>query len=141
MRKPKWTTRRWRMPSSMRTQRMREFFARKELTPLLGNDFIEALEKHRRDSEQLQWRLLTIQAPIFMLLAFSLLHVNVHVGFLGISAGATKALREVLLLTSSTFGIKSMQVNRQLAAINEILKAYVQSIPPAWATLRESSGG
>lgn len=123
--RPKWTTSRWRLPGQLRKERLRELMAKDKLKPLLGTDFVAGLESRRRYLEKNQWRLFLIQAPLFLFLAFSLLNINVTVSVLGISAAASKSLREVLLLMSSTLGLASTFVNREVSSINELLHAVV----------------
>ncbi len=123
---PKWTTSRWRLPGRLRRERLRQLLSKSDLEEIFGNSFIEGLEKRKESLERVQWRLIAIQVPLFLFLAFSLLKLDVNLNVLGISAGVSQKLREVLLLLSTTFGVISATMNRELGFVKEMMKAFIE---------------
>jgi hypothetical protein len=125
MRKPIWTSRRWQLPSQLRRDRFNELMANGEFEGSFNQSLIDGLEKRRDLLEGRQFKLLAIQAPLLLLLAFSLVNIDVSVSLAGISVKATKALREVLLVLSALFGIGASAYGRQLVFLSEMLKAHI----------------
>jgi len=137
MRKVKWTTTRWRLPGRLRMERFAELLAKKENAEILGSDFLLALERRRETLESRAYKALAIQAPLFLMLTFALLNLDVKVSILGLSTDSAKSLREVLLIISTAFAVGFSSNGRQLQNINEMLKAAARKFAGSNNDLRE----
>lgn len=116
----------WRLPAILRRERLIELMTEEDSKELFDWDFVEGLEKRKESIERLQWKLFAIIAPVFLFLAFSLLNIDVSVSVLGVSAQASKSLREILLLIAATFGTIAGVVNRDLQFVREMIGAIVE---------------
>ena len=125
MRRPILTTRSWQLPSRLRQDRFRELLISAEYNAFDDNLMV-AIEKRRDLIEGRQIKLIAIQAPLFLLLAFSLLNIDLNVSVAGFSAATSKALREVVLVISSVFGLGIAAFGRQIVYLNEMLKAEIE---------------
>ena len=125
MREPKWTTTRWKLPGKLRKERLAQLLARSDLRDIFDKDFIKGVEERKYLLEGRQWKLLLIQLPLFLFLAFSLLDLKVTVTVVGISTEASKSLREILLLLSAAFGLGYSSMDREIGYLNDILKAFI----------------
>ncbi len=83
------------------------------------------------------FKILGPQAPIFVLLVFSLLSFDVNVSMFGISASGVKGLREVLLAISATIGLAAYEINRDLGLLNEMLRGFIESKSTPNSDVRE----
>jgi hypothetical protein len=123
LRKLKLTTSRWRLPGSLRTERLVQLLARKDLKDILNSDFIKALESRKTLLESRRFKLLAWQAPIMIFLTFSLFHISANISIFGVSTEAANSLREMLLVLSSVLGLAFSALNTEVAYIDEMLGA------------------
>src|ERR1700694_2211620 len=123
MRNVKWTTTRWRLPGRLRMERFAELLGKKEHKDILGSEFLTGLEKRRDILESRSYKAMAIQAPLFLMLTFALLNLDVRFSILGFTTDSAKSLREVLLVISAAFALGFSSNGRQLQNINEMLKA------------------
>jgi hypothetical protein len=138
LRKVNWATRRWRIPSRLRTERLKEFLAKTNLRDLLGKEFVDGLEKRRDLMEGRQFRLIGLQVPLFFFLALSLVDLeHVKFSFFGISSDAVRSLREILLIVSVVLGLVSNIFALHIARLNEMLRAVIAKNAKEDAELRE----
>jgi hypothetical protein len=128
MRKPKWTTLRWRSPPSLRKERFQQLLAKRDLNNVFGERFIDQLE-HRRDLlENKRWRLTVWQIPIFLFLAFSLLNMDTSIILFGISVKSLSHIREVLLIISSSLAIWAWTIDTPIRFIQEMMGACINKL-------------
>jgi hypothetical protein len=118
-------------------ERLQELMAKKENADILGSEFVSGLEKRRDLLESRSYKALAIQAPLFLMLAFALLNLDVQVSILGLSTASAKSLREVLLVVSTAFSLGLSAFGRQLQNVNEMLKAVVAKVGGSNSDLRE----
>jgi hypothetical protein len=83
MREIKFTTTRWRFPGALRKQRLRELLGKKSLGSYLGPDFVKGLEARRDMLEARELKLLAWQTPVLLLLALSLLDLDLTASIFG----------------------------------------------------------
>jgi len=123
---PKWTTRRWKRPATMRKERLAELFSKSELSEILNSEFVKGVESRKDLLEGRQYRLWAWQIPLLLFLTLSLLPTKVSGSIFGISIESAKTLREVLIVLSSTLGILSLFVTNQVGYLAEILQVAAQ---------------
>jgi hypothetical protein len=68
---------------------------------------------------------LAVQIPLFFILAFSLLNVDVKTTLLGFSIESAKSVREILLVLSVPVALSMAFVQLQQASIKEMLKTSI----------------
>ena len=125
MRRAKLTTRRWRRPSSLRRARFAELLALTKYNAIFDKDFFLGLERRIELLESRQLKAMGIQIPLFLFLAFSLLHIDVNFRILGISADVSKSLREILLLVTTTISVGYSRLEYDLLYLKEMLTATI----------------
>lgn len=137
MRDVQWKTTRWRLPSSLRREILLSLMAKKVNGETLGKEFVGGLEKRRDMLESRQWKATALQVPLFAMLVFSLVNVDLKVTFLGFSAESLKSLREVIVVLSSTIAIVTLPVNLHLYHVQEMMKAAVEKLAAGDRALKE----
>ena len=125
LRNPLWSTIRWRSPRSLRAARFRELLGKTKHKELLSEKFIDALEKRRDLLESRKLKALAFQAPLFLLLVFAMLEVNVHVSILGLTVESARNLREVVIVISALFALALVEFDLQLRHLEDMLKGVV----------------
>jgi hypothetical protein len=98
MRAPKLTTTQWRTLGSIRRERFRNLISQKAMSEVFDGKFFERVQNQYNDLDKRLMALAAIQVPIFIVLAVSLIPINVEFSFFGISPHASKGWRELLLL-------------------------------------------
>jgi hypothetical protein len=127
----RWTTTRWILPSKIRAERYAQLHGSSKYNVIFDQKFLEGLERRRDLLESRNYKLMALQAPLFLLLAFGLLDLDVKVSIAGFSIEGVRGLRELLLTISSVLGVASSALSRQIGDVTEILKA---------ATMKMSGG-
>jgi hypothetical protein len=125
MRQPRRTTTRWLFPVQLRAQRFAELKAKKKYADVLGPEFMSGLEKRNDLLEGRYYKGLAVQIPLFFILAFSLLNVDVKTTLLGFSIESAKSVREILLVLSVPVALSMAFVQLQQASIKEMLKTSI----------------
>jgi hypothetical protein len=90
--------------------------------------FLEGLEKRRELLEGRNFKAIALQAPLFLLLAFALVNLDVRVSVAGFSVEGVRGLREILLIISSLLALRTSNLDRELGDVNEIMKSAVQKL-------------
>src|SRR6185437_13454448 len=97
-RKTKWTTTRWVWPEKIRIERYKQLHASSKYKDVFDLRYLDGLEKRRELIEGRRYKSSAIQIPLFLLLTFSLLHLDLTVSIAGFSIASARGLREILLL-------------------------------------------
>lgn len=131
------TTTRWRSPITLRMERFAELQAKKKYADLLGAEFMSALEKRLDLLEGRFYKGLAIQIPLFFMLAFSLLNVDVKTTLLGFSVESAKSLREIVLFISIPVALVMAAFQLEQASVKEMLKASIRRVASSDPDLTE----
>lgn len=123
MRRIRLTTTRWRSLSALRQDGFRDMLGRKSMAKVLGPDFVKGIEARRDTLESRQLTMWAWQFPVLLLLALSLLNLDLTAAVFGISIKSLKSAREVLLLLSAGLAALSLPVQWSISALNEMLEA------------------
>jgi hypothetical protein len=123
MRTPKLYTRSWWRFSTLRRDRFKEVLQKSSDT--FDSGYIEAIQKRRSGAWSVAFKVAAIQIPIFVFLVLSLIPVQASVTIFGVSPGASKNLREVLVVASALLGTASAALNHYIDLLGEIVSAYV----------------
>lgn len=126
--KTRWTTTRWVLPRKIRMERYGQLHGSSKFKDIFDQKFLDGLEKRRDLLESRNYKLTAIQIPLFLLLAFSLVNLDVKVSLAGFTLEGVRGLREILLIISSIVGVVSFGVARQLGDLNEVMKAATEKI-------------
>jgi hypothetical protein len=125
VRMPRRTTTRWLWPVKLRADRFAELGAKKKYADLLGTDFMSGLEKRCDLLEGRYYKGLAIQIPLFFMLAFSLLNMDVKTTLIGFSVESVKSLREILLVLSVPIALWMAVIQLHMSSIKELLKTSI----------------
>ena len=109
-------------------ERFAELLAKKKYVDLLGMEFMSALEKRSDLLEGRLYKALAIQLPLFFMLAFSLLNVDVKVTLLGFSVDSARSLREILLVLSVPVGLVTASIQLHQTSIKELLRTSIRRV-------------
>jgi hypothetical protein len=109
-------------------ERFAELLAKKKYADLLGLEFISGLEKRNDLLEGRFYKALAIQTPLFFMLAFSLLNVDVKVTLLGFSIDSARSLREILLVLSIPVALATAGIQLHQSSIKELLKTSIRRV-------------
>jgi hypothetical protein len=132
----RWTTTRWVIPRRIRLERYQQLHGSAKYRDVFDQRFLDGLEKRRDTLESRGYRLLALQAPIYFLLAFSLVNLDLKVSLAGFSLEGVRGIREILLVVSTILGIISYSLNRQVGDLVEIMKAAIEKLSDGKADAR-----
>lgn len=117
-------TRTWWRFSTMRRERFKDVLRKNVDT--FDKDYIEAIQKRRAAALSIGWKLIAVQLPILTFLVLSLIPIQASVSIFGVSPGASKNLREVLVVISALLGVCSSALNHHVENLNEVVAAYIE---------------
>jgi hypothetical protein len=109
---------RWRLISRNRKERMRAVQSSNKMLEVFDDKFSDAAAKRYFDLESGQFKLLALQAPIFLTLALSLVPVSVGIG----PFSALENSRELLLMVSLGLAVILSVTDSQMTMLRELIK-------------------
>jgi len=144
MRKPTWSTTRWRLPRSVREENYSKVFAKQEFKETFDTKFADGLEKRHDVLEGRKFKIVAIQIPIFILLLLSVLDLDFPITILGVTPHSSKNIRELLISVYATIGLYMTNLDIETNELKEVLRAYIQqrfrTDPTAELILRKRYG-
>jgi hypothetical protein len=119
------TTTRWLWPRIVRQERYGQLHGSTKYKDIFDQKFLEGLEKRRDLLESRNYKLWGLQTPLFLLLAFSLVNLDLKVSLAGFSIEGVRGIREILLVILAILAMGSSNIQRQLNDVKEVMKGAV----------------
>jgi hypothetical protein len=92
---------------------------------LFDQRFLEGLEKRRDLLESRTYKLWGLQTPLFLLLAFSLINLDVKLSLAGFSIEGVRGIREIILVILGLLAMASSNLQRELNDVKEVMRGAV----------------
>jgi hypothetical protein len=127
-RKMRLTTTHWLLPHIIREERYRQLHGSTKYKDIFDQKFLEGLEKRRDLLESRNYKLWALQTPLFLLLAFSLVNLDVKVSLAGFSIEGARSIREILLVISGILQMRTANIQLELNDVKELMKGAVEKI-------------
>src|SRR6266478_6105776 len=121
-RKMRLTTTRWLWPHIVRQERYGQLHGSTKYKDIFDQKFLEGLEKRRDLLESRNYKLWGLQIPLFLLLAFSLVNLDLKVSLAGFSIEGVRGIREILLVILAILAMGSSNIQRELNDVKEVMK-------------------
>jgi hypothetical protein len=125
VRKPRLHTLAWRNIGAVRQEQFSDFLAKQGKDSLFDDALIEAVKKRRSSNYALSLKLISVQIPVFIFLALSLIPIQASFSILGISPAANRNLREVFLVVSTLMAMIASGLSYYSAILTEMLAGYL----------------
>jgi hypothetical protein len=132
---PGQNTRSWVKASTLRQTRYWEII--QENDRVLGDKFFVDIDKRRSSAANVRLIATAVQIPIFVLLALSLLPVDLNSAAQWAFPTSIKNLREVLIVVSATLALATTFVGYHHDVLTEILAAHVERLSKGDKAVRE----
>jgi hypothetical protein len=123
--KMRWTTTRWLWPHTLRQERIGQLYGSTKYKDLFDQKFLEGLEKRRDLLESRTYKLWGLQTPLFLLLAFSLVNLDVKLSLAGFSIEGVRGIREIILVILGFLTMASSNIQRELDDVKEVMSGIV----------------
>jgi hypothetical protein len=112
--KIRWTTTRWVWPATVRQERYGQVHGSTKYKDVFDQKFLEGLEKRRDLLDSRRYGVTALEMPLFLLLAFSLVNLDVKVSVAGFSIEGVRGLREILLVALGFLTMHKANIQREL---------------------------
>jgi hypothetical protein len=119
---------RWKSPPRVRSERYGQLHGSTRFKDVFDQKFLDGLERRKELLESRLGKASVLNLPIFALLAFSLLQLDIKLSIAGFSIESARGLREILLFFLALKATYALPNNLLLSDTTEVLRAAIDKI-------------